>query len=391
MKKRSKRIAGLLILMVLLITNGCGLGIQYTAPGIPDIAGKEETTGKGSILPQEKKERQLTEVVRMLGDSVSEFFLSYNEDGLLTDIKEYDDYDLTEYTIWQYMNYDSQGRMIEKWADYWPNGPLHAYTYREDGKLLADFSAEGGCTTEYFYDENGVNIRTETMMDEGPEVRLHTYDEDGQLIGSQVTWTSLGTTYVDEYRYTYDDQGRMSACQYTYAGTPCEDHYDYQYKPFVVNIYKTPNYESVRISLKDNQGHMLWSFIGLENPRYYQDEDGYLTRIICDDQEIYYFLYDGETWAESKQDQTKPLSYPIQEDDCYIIFRNYFGYEMQSGDNIQIVVDRMGDEGENISFAIYKLNPNTQGYTLQGDFTVEVNTGICTRGDITFLADDYYW
>lgn len=396
MQKRIKKTIVLLSLLVLLATSGCSTGIQYAEPVQSDTAGKKETIGKISILPQEKKKRQLTAVIRTDGKDVREYFLSYNEKGLLTDVKEYDDYDRTDCVYWQQMNYDTQDRMIEKWLPVsWPSGPIGAYTYREDGKLLAFFSAEGGTTEEYFYDENGVNIRKEMMLDEGPEVWEHTYDEEGQLVSSQVTRRMLGTTYLDDYRYVYDEQGRLSMCDYTSTGTPCQTHYEYQYLPFWVVTHKIPSDESVFIELVDSQGHMIWSLAGIYNPRYYRDEEGYLTKIISDNwndqQETFYFLYDGEELTEPVQSKAGKLSYPIQEEDCYIIYRNYFGYEMKSSDDIQIVIDRLDGEQEKICFAIYKLNPNTQGYTIQGDFEVDVNTGVCTRGDITFQADDYYW
>ena len=85
------------------------------------------------------------------------------------------------------------------------------------------------------------------------------------------------------------------------------------------------------------------------------------------------------------------LNYPISEEDCYIIYKNYFGYEMKSGEDYTITVDRYGEgDEERLAFGIYRLNSNTGGYTLQGVFYVYVNTGICKRDGIVFQADDYY-
>lgn len=89
------------------------------------------------------------------------------------------------------------------------------------------------------------------------------------------------------------------------------------------------------------------------------------------------------------------LLYPISEEACYVIYKNYFGYEMESDDSMQVVVDRFGEgDKERLNFSIYRRNENWGGYTLQGDFYVYVNTGVCVREDmadyIVFQAEEYY-
>ena len=86
------------------------------------------------------------------------------------------------------------------------------------------------------------------------------------------------------------------------------------------------------------------------------------------------------------------LKYPISEEDCYIIYKNYFGYDMKADNSIEVVVDRYGQGDEEVLyFSIYRFNENYGGYSLQGTFDVYVNTGVCIRDDIVFQADDYYF
>ena len=97
--------------------------------------------------------------------------------------------------------------------------------------------------------------------------------------------------------------------------------------------------------------------------------------------------------SESICERSK-LKYPISEDDCYIIYKNYFGYEMQADESFQIDVDRLGKgDNEVLYFTIYHLNEITDGYTWADAFSVYVNTGVCERelmGEV-FQADDYYY
>lgn len=96
--------------------------------------------------------------------------------------------------------------------------------------------------------------------------------------------------------------------------------------------------------------------------------------------------------AESESPKGKKLSYPISEGDCYIIYKNYFGYEMKADESIEVVVDHFGeDDEEALAFCIYHRNPNTGDYIIAGTFFVNINTGVCERDDIVFQADDYYY
>ena len=91
---------------------------------------------------------------------------------------------------------------------------------------------------------------------------------------------------------------------------------------------------------------------------------------------------------------TGPLSYPISEEDCYIIYKNYFGCEMKADKTMKVVVERWGKgDQETICFSIYRQNENAGGYTLANAFYVKVNTGECSSefSDEVFQAEDYYY
>lgn len=91
------------------------------------------------------------------------------------------------------------------------------------------------------------------------------------------------------------------------------------------------------------------------------------------------------------------LKYPISEEDAYIVYKNYFGYEMVADESIMVEAFHTGKGKEEVLlFTIYHLNENHGGYTWTGEFTVYVNTGVCVRypdanGATVFQAEDYYY
>lgn len=91
------------------------------------------------------------------------------------------------------------------------------------------------------------------------------------------------------------------------------------------------------------------------------------------------------------------LNYPISEKDCYIIFKNFFGWEMESCDKVEVERYGEGDE-EMLRFSLMVEMIEGEPLYLWGFFKVYVNTGVCTGGaqghfDIwpVFQADDYYY
>ena len=99
------------------------------------------------------------------------------------------------------------------------------------------------------------------------------------------------------------------------------------------------------------------------------------------------------SYSGNKKNETVDMgtSYPISEEDCYTIYKNYFGYEMVNEDTSFADVGYSGQGGnEVIYFDIYRLNENHGGYTIQGTFSVNTNTGLCERSDgVQFYAEDY--
>lgn len=93
------------------------------------------------------------------------------------------------------------------------------------------------------------------------------------------------------------------------------------------------------------------------------------------------------------------LRYPISEEDGYIIFRNYFGFDMWLTENSAVEVSRSGEgDDEMLLFTILFEVIEGKPYDLWGFFEVYVNTGVCTGGaaghsDLwsVFQADDYYY
>ena len=274
--------------------------------------------------------------------------------------------------------YDEYGRMIEQ-RHYL--GPSDEYerrknTYNESGQLSqqdVEVSRSKGTIT-YEYDERGQLVKTVTKGDNERTVTL--YDEDGNPA-------------VSEY---YDDTGMMHTYEQEYRYITL---FDGEYPPFTVeaSVSKTYDFvESLSLVLEDTVGNWIASFAFSDVPELITDDDGYLISASNIEPSgsvlLYEFYYDGD---ELPQTEASKLEYPISEEDCYTIYKNYFGYDMKSDDLTEICVDRFGKgDQEALYFSIYRYNESNGGNTLQGVFIVYVNTGECLRDDIFFHADDYY-
>lgn len=138
-------------------------------------------------------------------------------------------------------------------------------------------------------------------------------------------------------------------------------------------------------------------------PELLTNEYGYVTEIrdpiYNDTVRTYSIYYNGEVLSEQSDDAAQPktsLSYPISLNDCYIIYRNYYGQDMRDGNTVE--VSRSTEDGENVLYFYIK------DYFIKGEppvtyavFEVFVDSGTCTGGaeshsDIwpTFQAEDYY-
>lgn len=250
-------------------------------------------------------------------------------------------------------------------------------------------------STDYVYDLRGNLIQSNYAGISGWKDCTYKYDAQNKLIQSVMEY-EVGTQTID-YVYSADGtllQEKITDCANGETQTELIEGDDlpvdcYDYKPFVIK-------DGLAVCLCDGAGNTI-SAITLYSPEYASyasDEEGYLMEV-CDqlsqkEKRLFQFLYDDDR-AENGIYKTGKLSYPISEEDCYIIYKNYFGYEMGNDDTIDIVTERLGvGADEQLVFSIYRLNPNHGGYTLQGTFDVYVNSGICVRDDIMFHADNYY-
>lgn len=342
-------------------------------------------------------EKQLKQVNMYEDDTlkcVREF--RYNENGLLAEVKEHwlgQGNGSSEMTVT--FAYDDAARVVESKTCF--DGEtepfaLEEYTYNDKGQLVSIRygGAKGeGCVT-YEYDEGRMPVRAVSEYPTGRTEFL--YDQEGNIIRS-TTWCGSAEPYTVEEIYRSE-----IIC-------------DGEYRPFTIKARKliaSGEAEAVYACLADSLGTEIYVF-PFENPEFTADSDGYLVKARDADSgtnavytHLFYYAADavpqetdepsGQTQSPSRGGSGK-LKYPISEEDCYIIYRNYFGYEMCADESMAVEVYHHGEgDEEYLMFAIYRLNENTGIYTMTGAFTVYVNTGLCRR-EITgeeFWAEDYY-
>lgn len=143
-------------------------------------------------------------------------FWEYDEDG-----RPYID-DYTYITF--YERADENSPVIER--RYMPeNAPEYSYTYVYDdvGRLVRRnrFDAEGLLTgfSAYLYDQNGVNYRTDSYVDDEFEgYFLNTYDAAGKK--TEVARYDTDETLIERFVYEYDASGDPTlVTQYSADGT----------------------------------------------------------------------------------------------------------------------------------------------------------------------------
>lgn len=283
--------------------------------------------------------------------------------------------------------------------------------------MSSSYADGGGSVCEYEYDEQGRLVKcVETFLSAPGFVETeYTYDSAGILIKTEetttYTWGDVPTVEVVTYSFTYDDQGRVS--------TKTSDSYSYLYNyDFPLLTIEERSHRSQfdgRIItestayFQDVMGSTIWS-IAFTDAKITSDNEGYIVNAVADlysGPVTYQFFYDGETPKDidggfdsssgsgepDDNDTSDVLSYPISEEACYIIYKNFFGSEMSEYERIEI--NRYGEgAAEYIAFDLYgkiEIMPGIPNYC----FYVYVNTGKCEAGTpvggwYEFQAEDYY-
>lgn len=371
------------------------------------------------------------------GELIQTDTFSYNDNQQLIGTHiEYLDYLDTEIDCTY--TYDASGRLIEADRDdFWYNFGNEAYFYNDYEQLMTykyfwgefdlpyyqydyEYNSDGECIfeTEYHY-----SVSTGMLEKTSVSEFTYKYDNQGRIIekNKQYTWidsdyniiTSCGEYWATEYdyitKYTYDSKGRMASEQqlYVIGDSSSEKNlktYCYDYWPFVAVTVDDYDISTV-LEINDIMGNRVWS-ITIDDSEIILAEDGYVISATENRNGYRYeFLYeeqmtdkDAEDTPNNKSNQNGlVLQYPISEGDCYIIYKNYFGYEMAEGSRAAPVSRSGAGKDERLIFGLYSLNPNTGGYNISGYFVVYVNTGVCERDDFlfqpehVFRAEDYFY
>lgn len=356
---------------------------------------------KSSQLQQEFNANRLTQANRYQdGKLIESVFLHYSEDGFLEEVDTaFIRDDGSEGKSLLRFSCDSHGRMVkyESWYDDFTGEASETvtYEYSEDGRLFREDHIRRNELIGYViyeYDEKGHLRKTSARNQSGDLESVHLYDTEGKVIQKTI-WLPNGDSE------TYDN-----------VDEPHPDRVEV-YPPFTVSWLTTEN--SASVDLLDSAGKIMHGF-PIQGSNLVFDEDGLLAETTdwsMGVEYVYKFYYNEEipeeslTFTSSAAGAESPnggrLSYPISEEDCYIIFRNYYGFDMfdLADDAASVEVSRMGEGDKEMLFFDIQMEI-LPGEPLEnwGFFNVYVNTGVCTGGaqghsDLwpVFQADDYYY
>ena len=392
---------GIVIGVGLVLTVICSFAVRASRNAVPSAqtsvaVESASTVSTESTAPGEPQYQQPTPTMIRITDggqlwAVIRF--TYNDDLLMTEYsEEYFTDGAVDWTVQTSMTYDDQSRLtrrdIVRSDMVFEDGTSGYYIYRYNtaGNLVYTESRtfEGGAKVTYIYDDGNRLIRTIGEYDPYTLTTDYLYNDSGN---------------VEQRKESYDyGNGDIRKETQPGDGKPATTT---DYKPFEFTFYKG-EWASASISITDRAGQAIWT-TSMSAPELLTNEYGYVTEIrdpiYNDTVRTYSIYYNGEVLSEQSDDAAQPktsLSYPISLDDCYIIYRNYYGQDMRDGNTVE--VSRSTEDGENVLYFYIK------DYFIKGEppvtyavFEVFVDSGTCTGGaeshsDIwpTFQAEDYY-
>ena len=319
---------------------------------------------------------------------------SYDGNRLMTEYSEEHFTDgETEWTQQASMTYDNQERLIRQditrsdmTFDDGSSGH-HIYRYDSAGNLIYKESEtfEGWSKTTCSYDSKNRLIRSREECEPYTVTTAYIYDSNGNVERREESYDDgYGSTWSE----TLSGDGKEKICT--------------DYKPFELTFYKDA-LNTTRISITDKVGQTVWTTL-LGRPMLRTNEHGYLTEIRDEifggKIRTYQIRYDGETPSEPSDEPVKAqgkLRYPISVNDCFVIYRNYFGRDMRNGNTIEIC--RSVEDGKEVLYFYIKE------YFLEGEapityevFKVFTDSGMCTGGGEghsdnwpIFQAEEYYY
>lgn len=233
-------------------------------------------------------EKRLTQVnIYENGSLFSEQYFTYNEAGLISEIKSYyypdDGYGNKESTTT--LIYDSENRLTSK-SSFVPGaatGYYAMYTYNEAGQLASSDSRDGGHVT-YEYSADGKLIRDVRSLPVGtPATSEYIYDNNGLL--AEIRTTDGGGTY--SLRYTYNQDGQIAETKldvYT-------DIYCYDYKLFELITTKSMYINETTARILDVMDHEVYNYTFID-PEFITDDEGYIVKVTDrTENRVYEFQY----------------------------------------------------------------------------------------------------
>jgi len=329
--------------------------------------------------------------------STSDIQYDYGEDGLLIKGTK----TVTNYYgehVFEYF-YDKLGRLIlliQSTVNGHKIDPVveERYTYNEKGQLVEEFILDARWQETHTYDELGRRIQT----------KHHNF-----------YYNSISTT---DYYYNDVNQISKSICTHedilsnndgtitTELTGITEDEYSYFGSLYIIQSSfhsQKPIYtqSDTMIYFSETKSGYRWGDVLTECKSLSHDEDGYLLGIVgmnLRDPKALAFFYEDISMPlppnRTEGHLYAQLQYPLSENDGYVLYKNFFGVDMDTSDR-QLIISNSG-EGESacITYTVYSVGDTALAAPLEV-FQVYINTGICETYESSgnrrrFRAEDYY-
>ncbi len=172
----------------------CRVKLDFTPTFLCDIAwGSEENFYENGILKE-----QIVWHGLMPWTGFQERKVYSYSDNLLSSIYVYDEWGLAEKDIYEYSGSNKVSRMLHYSSTYdFENPTIHVYSYDTNGNMIRD---------SFDYKDNSYGILE------------WEYDSFNNMIKESYYSSSSGNTSVQQIRkYTYDNEGRIIQCIFSYS------------------------------------------------------------------------------------------------------------------------------------------------------------------------------
>lgn len=305
---------------------------------------------------------------------------------------------------------------------------IYYYSYNDAGQLVSvseqrNQNEEPVIIEYYEYHENG-QLKKEYERPGLDLKPIREYDEHGRTIMDTYVDGNAAGIYRYTYHYFYDDIGQLCKTvtdinvTNSFSGNSSTSTWEEAYSYYGMltitekeKIEPSPNDspKEVFVEYHEPLSEFEWIFWhSLIDCEQTIDADGNLIKVTGtlngESVTIEFFYEYVATLMDSdavpqpmEMMEGKPyakLQYPLSENDGYVLYKNFFGEDMDASDR-QVIISNSGEgEATCITYTVYAVEDTALAAPLEA-FQVYINTGICETLESNgtrrrFRAEDYF-